>query len=86
MGNEKPVFSMENLEVAFFNTVGVENNHLRLRLVKDGMSFSCIGFSLGSYAEKLFQGAKIDAAFQLEVNYYQGTESVQLIIKDIKVN
>ena len=86
MGNEKPVFSMDNLEVVFFNTVGVENNHLRLRLTKDGMSFNCIGFSLGSYAEKLFQGAKIDAAFQLEVNYYQGTESVQLIIKDIKVN
>lgn len=86
MGNEKPIFSMEGLEVVYFNTVGAENNHLRLRLMKDGINFSCIGFSLGPLAQKLTQGSLVDAAFQLDVNCYQGTESVQLVIKDIKVN
>lgn len=84
MSNEKPLFSMDMLEIAYAGAVGADSNHLRLRLVRDGISFSCIGFSLGALASELEQGMMVDIAFQLDINYYQGNESVQLIIKDLK--
>ena len=84
MSNEKPLFSMDRLEITYVSAVGADNNHLRLRLVRDSISFSCIGFSLGALASELEQGMMVDAAFQLDINRYQGTESVQLIIKDLK--
>jgi hypothetical protein len=41
---------------------------------------------MGSYADKLNQGSVIDIAFQIDINRYQGTENVQLVLKDIKIN
>ena len=84
MNNEKPVFSMSGLEILYISAVGADNKHLRLKLAKDQMTFNGIGFSLGAFADTLTPGMHIDAAFQLDVNHYQGTESVQLVIKDIK--
>ena len=85
MNNEKPVFSMDKLEVVHVNTVGTNNNHLKLTLMRNGISFSGIGFSLGSLAPQLSTGMIIDAAFQLDIDYYLGGESIQLNIKDIKI-
>ena len=39
---------------------------------------------MGAMAQNLKVGMKINAAFQLDINYYQGSESVQLILKDLK--
>ncbi|MDO5396667.1 MAG: single-stranded-DNA-specific exonuclease RecJ [bacterium] len=85
MNNEKPVFSMDNLEIVYVSTVGADNNHLRLKLTREGISLNGIGFSLGSLASELSTGMIINAAFQLDINYYLGVESVQLIIKDLKI-
>jgi single-stranded-DNA-specific exonuclease len=85
MNNEKPVFSTDNMEIVYCSAVGADNKHLRLRLTKDGGFFNGIGFSMGAMAEKLRPGMLVNAAFQLDINYYQGTESVQLLLKDIKI-
>ncbi len=84
MGNEKPVFSADNLEIAFVSAVGNDNKHLRIRFNINGVFINAIGFSMGAMAQELRQGMKISAAFALDINYYQGTESVQLILKDLK--
>ncbi len=85
MSNEKPIFSTDNLEIAFVSAVGADKKHLRLRLAGGGMYFNAIGFSMGALAQTLQPGMKIHAAFQLDINYYQGNESVQLILKDLKL-
>lgn len=84
MNNEKPVFSLSDVAVEYVSAVGMENKHLKLRISKNGMFINCIGFSLGEWAATLTQGDIIDIAFQMDINHYQGNDSVQLVLKDIK--
>lgn len=84
MNNEKPVFSLSDVAVEYVSAVGMENKHLKLRISKNGMFINCIGFSLGEWAATLKQGDIIDIAFQMDINHYQGNDSVQLVLKDIK--
>lgn len=83
-GNEKPVFSLDNAEIADIAAIGVDKKHLRLRILKNGAYINCIGFSMGQYASELRVSEHIDIAFNMDVNRFQGKESVQLLLKDIK--
>lgn len=85
MENERPVFALENAEAVYVSAVGAEGRHLKLRLSKNGVLINCIGFSMGAMAEKIHHGSRLDAAFVMDINHYQGTDSVQLILKDIKL-
>lgn len=85
MCNEKPIFAIANAEVLNAAAVGTENKHLKLRICKNGLSINCIGFGFGDYSSKLNSSSIINIAFQIGINSYQGTETVQLIIKDIKL-
>lgn len=85
MENEKPVFSLIDAEAVYVSAVGADSKHLRLRLAKNGVFINCIGFSMGAFAERIQQGGLVDAAFQMNINHYQETDTVQLILKDIKI-
>ena len=84
MCNEKPIFAIASAEVSAVSAVGADNKHLRLRIAKNGLFLNCIGFGMGEFAATLAKGDTIHIAFQIDINSYQGTDSVQLIIKDIK--
>lgn len=84
MNNERPIFSLSDVSVEYVSAVGMENKHLKLRIAKNGMFINCIGFSLGEWASQLTQNDIIDIAFQMDINHYQGNDSVQLVLKDIK--
>jgi single-stranded-DNA-specific exonuclease len=84
MGNEKPVFALSNAQVVSVATVGVDNKHLRMRIAKNNKLINCIGFGMGEYAEILNRGDVVNIAFQMDINNYQGNETMQLILKDIK--
>lgn len=86
MGNEKPVFAMANAQVANIAAVGMDNKHLRLRINKNNQMINCIGIGMGEYASILRSGDTINLAFQMDINTYQGNESVQLILKDLKMS
>ena len=85
MSNEKPLFAVTGAVIEEIAAVGNEGKHLRLRLIKDNLSFKGIAFSMGALASELSAGEEIDVAFWLDINRYQGNESVQLMIKDIKL-
>lgn len=85
MHNEKPVFSLDNAEISAVSPVGADGKHLRLKIYKNGKYINCIGFNLGDFADSLKSGDKINLAFHMDINYYQGNETVQLIIQDIKL-
>ena len=84
MCNEKPIFAIASAEVSAVSAVGAGNKHLRLRIAKNGLFMNCIGFGMGELAATLARGDTIHIAFQMDINSYQGTDSVQLVIKDIK--
>lgn len=84
MNNEKPVFALAHAQVMNIAPVGADNKHLRLRIVKNNQTINCIGFGMGEFVEFIHQGDTVNIAFQMDINHYQGNETVQLILKDIK--
>lgn len=83
-GNELPVFSMQGLKVLASQSMGVDKKHLRVRLSDGNNIFNAVGFGMGELSERLTPGSVVSVAFNMNVNTYQGSENLQLILKDIK--
>lgn len=82
--NEKPIFSLCNIPVLTASKIGVDGKHLKLSLGNQKNLINAVGFGMGEYADYLKSGDFIDVAFNLDINDFRGTKSVQLILKDIK--
>jgi len=80
LGNPRPVFMLEEATISDIRTVGQEQKHLKMK-VED---IDTIGFDLGNIAKNLSQGQKIDVAFTLDEDNWDGTRKLQLKILDIK--
>lgn len=86
--NPKPVFLMKNLSVRDIRTMGGDSQHLRLVLEGGGKKFKAVGFGMGDWEKKLsskMMESKIDAAFELVVNEWNGTRNLELKLIDIKL-
>ena len=79
LGNPRPVFTMENIKVTNLKTIGQENKHLKFKVD----NIDCIGFGLG-YLLKSLTDKKIDLAFSIDENVWNGRTNLQLKIVDIK--
>jgi single-stranded-DNA-specific exonuclease len=83
--NMRPVFFSRNLHV-WGEPYVVGNNHLRMRVKKDGPVFDCIGFGMGDLAKILcMKGIRIDLAYVAETNVWNDTYKIQLRLKDLKI-
>ena len=82
--NEEPLFMSPNLLVTAVRKVGNDNKHLKLELVKDNKKRGAIAFGMGDIDLEI--GDKIDVAYNLSINQWNGNREIQLIIKDIKKN
>ena len=83
VSNPTPVFAMRNAIISDITPVGM-NRHLKLSLVKDESAFTAMLFSTTPQEFNLSIGDEIDFAFNLDVNEFNGTSSVQISIKDIR--
>lgn len=86
-GNPEPVFSLESMYVSETRLVGNGSKHLKLSLKADKdstRSFDAIGFSYGKTFPDLKQGERVDVAFQLNENTWNGKTSIQLKLVDMK--
>lgn len=84
-GNSEPVFSLSDMRVKQVRFVGNGNKHLKFSLESpDGLkSFDAIGFSLGERFPSIIEGDRLDIAFTLEENVWNGRSSIQLKLIDI---
>ena len=81
--NKTPIFIYKNLRIDSIRALS-EGKHLKLTL-KDGNTIvNAIGFNMGSYSEEYLIGDKIDIIGVLETNTFNGIESVQINMKDIR--
>jgi single-stranded-DNA-specific exonuclease len=78
MGNAKPVFAAQGLEVAAKRIVGV--NHLKLKIAGDDAVFDAIAFNKSGAYEGLSD--RTGLLFGVELNEFNNTESIQLVVKD----
>lgn len=86
VGNPTPTFATNDAGVVSVRAVGKENDHLKLRLVKDEVYFNAIAFGMGHLAGKLKPGAKVDVCYSVDENLWGGRRSIELKVKDIKTN
>lgn len=82
-GNPEPVLEADGLEAKYPKVVG--KGHLKMTLAGDGRAFGAIGFGMGESCGRLTAGrARVDAAFCIDVNEWQGEKTLQLNLKDLR--
>jgi single-stranded-DNA-specific exonuclease len=88
-GNPEPVFLARNVVVRSVRTVGKnavpgKTGHLKLVLCssRGGRPFDAIGFGMASFP--VSQGTRLDILYTPATNVWNGQESVQLRLRDLK--
>ena len=92
MNNEEPKYAAIGLTIISINPVGQDGKHLRLMLKHNShIVKKTIGFGLGDinkhpndWKNTLHPGDKIDIAFSIEANEWNGNRELQMTIEDIK--
>jgi len=82
--NTRPVFMTRNVTIAGY-PYNVGRNHLKLKVVKDGIYFDLIGYNLGDYLPLLKKNGKLDIAYTLEYNRFGNNLTIQGKLKDLQI-
>lgn len=85
-GNPEPVFLNRNLVVEEATLVGNDSQHLKITVncQLSAVSFRAIGFGMGQRFSELSPEKKIDLAYNLIVNEWNGNKELQLKLKDFR--
>ena len=85
VANTEPVFLMRNVTVNSAANVG-DGKHEKLLLSKDGVLFPAMYFRHNVAETDIFDGDTVDILFTLNINNFQGKETLQLLIKDMTLS
>ena len=80
--NRMPVFMFKNLKVDSIRSLS-EGKHLKLTLRDNNIMINAIGFNLGNLVADYKIGDKMDVVGVLEMNSFNGQETLQINIKDV---
>ncbi|MCK4705663.1 MAG: single-stranded-DNA-specific exonuclease RecJ, partial [Gammaproteobacteria bacterium] len=83
-GNPAPIFVSRDLNMFDLRLVGKNDQHLKLKLTDQTVNLETIGFGLGNLAEQLKFDTKYDIVYHLESNEWNGFETAQLRLLDIR--
>lgn len=82
-GNSKPVFGLYNMTVNELIPLK-ENKYLKITLTRNNSRVQVVSFSISPDEFPFKKGDTVDLAVTLDVNSYNGTERLSLILKDVK--
>ncbi len=84
-GNAEPVWVSHNLEILESRVIGADHKHLRLR-VRDGMGGigNAIAWNYGPRAGEFGERVRVDIAYTLEADEWQGRRRMQMKVKQIR--
>ena len=81
-GCPQPSFASDApLTVAESRSVGA-GKHLKMRLREGGRYWDAIAFGMGARANEAAVGADIEIAYRMEMNRWNGRETIQLVVGD----
>ncbi|MCG2587103.1 single-stranded-DNA-specific exonuclease RecJ [Rhodohalobacter sulfatireducens] len=86
-GNMRPIFVSKDVCIEGVPTI-VGNGHLKMKVRQgDSAVFDCIGFNMHAFEPKLrnCDQDKIDIAYVLEENRWNGRRTIQMRLKDIHI-
>ena len=72
---------MKNVSFEEVSVIGQTQEHLRLKICKDGISIPAVFWGAAKYVDDFGYKDKFDILFNLDLN----RENVQLIILDVKI-
>lgn len=86
-GNEKPLFAQKGLSIRSVRVLGKNRNVVKFSLASEkGMPMDGLLFADGdSFLEELSDSRRIDVIYYPAVNEYNGSKSLQIIIKNYKI-
>lgn len=79
-GNPQPLFATRNMQISDMRTLK-EGKHLKFKA--DGID--AIAFNMGDMSNILKDNQLVNVAYYLEINRFNGNETLQLKVKDIKL-
>ena len=86
-GNPVPTLVASHVRLAGEpRLMGKKADHLSFYLSQDGASVRAVGFGMAELAESIARARTISVAFTPHINEWQGRESVELHLKDVKVD
>jgi len=87
-GNNNPVFMTEDVyDAGNGRKVGAGGVHLKLDLMQESQPYrqiAAIGFNMADYYDHIKAGNPIDACYSIVENFYRGSSTIQLRLKDIR--
>lgn len=81
-GNAEPFLGARELELVYPKVL--KERHLKMRLKKGASYFDAIGWDMGHLLENVNQAVSFDAVFTPSYNDWNGTRSIQLILKGLR--
>lgn len=88
-GNQKPIFRTRNVfDFGTSKLVGKNLEHIKLELEDDSTSrvISAIAFNMAPYFEHIHAHKPVDICYTIEQNKHNHPESIQLMIRDIRLS
>ena len=81
--NKMPLFIYKNLKIDSIRALS-EGKHIKLTLRDKNILIDAIGFNMGRLVNDFLLGDKVDVVGSLEINKFNGRESVQINLKDMR--
>ena len=81
--NKMPIFIYKCLKIDSIRAIS-EGKHIKLTLRDKNVVIDAIGFNMGKLVDEYLLGDRIDVVGSLEINKYNGRESIQINLKDIR--
>lgn len=82
--NQRPVLVTRGVVVASY-PYNVGRNHMKLKVIKDGVSLDLIGYNLGEYMPLVKKNCIIDIAYTLEYNRFGNKATIQGKLRDLQI-
>ena len=82
-GNREPIFGLRNVELLDVQTLGKEQNHLRLKVKEGKTELELMAFFSDGLLPLLKIGEKVDVLFTISENVWKGEKRVQLRMVDV---
>jgi single-stranded-DNA-specific exonuclease len=85
IGNPRPVFLTENVEI-MSEPITIKGKHSKLLVRNQGVAFEALGWGRKDWAESVQRGERIDLVYSYQETEYLGEQKLNLTIVDMRKN
>lgn len=81
---EKPIFSLQNVQVRSMRKIGANETHLKMELEDISGIIDVVGFNKGYLFDEISDGVELSIVGDLQVNEWQGRKKPQFLLSDVQ--